>query len=104
MANEITGPTLQDLKDQLGVSYEQMSGALGARSIGAMVGAIMGGFINERFYRHSELILACSLWTIALATLAIPFMANVVVVAIMLLINGLGIGVLLSGKTYLIVN
>ena len=34
MASEITGPTLPDLKDRLGVNYELISWALVSKSLG----------------------------------------------------------------------
>ena len=96
--NEIIGPTLQDLKDNLGVDYETVSGALGIKSIGQMVGAIMGGFMHERYYQHSELILACALWLGAISTLIIPLGTHLALVATMFGLSGIGEGLINSGS------
>ena len=49
---EIIGPTLPDLKDLVGVNYEEISRALVAKSAGLFVGAFIGGILHERFYRY----------------------------------------------------
>ena len=55
---EIVGPTLPDLKDRLGVDYEQISRALIFISVGVMTGSPISGYLHERLYPHSELLLA----------------------------------------------
>ena len=52
------GPTLPDLKDRLGVDYERISEALIFTSIGVLTGAPIAGFLHERMYKYSELLLA----------------------------------------------
>ena len=43
--NGIAGPTLPDLRDRLGVTQEQISRVLMGRTLGFMIGAIIGGFL-----------------------------------------------------------
>ena len=47
---EVIGPTLTDLKDFVGVDYEQISRTLVAKSVGFFVGSIIGG---ESLYQHT---------------------------------------------------
>ena len=89
---------MPDLKDRIGVNYEVISKALVAKSLGSIVGAIVGGFTHERFYRHSELIIACGLWLGALSTLFIPFGKYLGVVALLFALSGVSEGVINAGK------
>ena len=95
--NEIIGPTLIDLKDYLGVDYEDVTGTLVARSIGFAVGAVIGGFLHEKFYRKSELIIALSLWLASFATLMVPFSKYLAVAATMFTLSGIAEGIINSG-------
>ena len=64
-----------------------------------MSGAIIGGFVHERYYKHSELILACALWLGAISTLIIPFGAHLAVVATMFGFSGIAEGLIDYSKT-----
>ena len=55
---EIVGPTLPALSDKLGVNYEEISRALSGKSIGLMLGSILGGFLHEKFYKQTDLLIS----------------------------------------------
>lgn len=90
-----------DLKDNLGVDYEDVSGALVAKSSGFAVGAVIGGFLHEKFYRKSELIIALSLILASFATVMIPFSPYLGLVAAMFALSGIAEGIINSGRVIL---
>ena len=55
---EVTGPCIPDLKDKLGLNYEEISRAMVGTSVGLIVAAIIGGLLHERFYKHGDLLMA----------------------------------------------
>jgi FHS family Na+ dependent glucose MFS transporter 1 len=95
--NEVIGPTLPDLTDRLGVDYEKVSSALAAKSVGFATGAVIGGFLHEKFYTHSELILACGLWIGSVATVVVPFADQLALLATMFALSGVADGIINSG-------
>ena len=75
-----------------------MSRALVTKSLGSMTGAIIGGFLHEKFYRHSELILACAIWLGAVSTLGMPFANHLELLAALFGLSGIAEGLINSGK------
>ncbi|XP_067930457.1 sodium-dependent glucose transporter 1A-like [Watersipora subatra] len=61
LASEITGVTLQDLRERTGSDYEQISQAVAMRMTGMGVGALFGGWLMTKLTRFNDLILALSL-------------------------------------------
>ena len=61
-------------------------------------GAVIGGFLHEKFYRHSELVLACGLWLASVATVAVPFVGQLALLATMFALSGVADGIINSGR------
>ena len=57
---ECIGPSIPDLKDKLGLDYEEISRALVGISVGYFVGSVVGGVLHERFYQHTDLFMSIS--------------------------------------------
>lgn len=92
------GPTLVDLRERLGVNYEQISQALLAKGIGSIGGAILGGFINEKFYHHLDFSMFVCLCLIAIAAVVIPLSGELGLTAAMFALNGLAEGIINTGE------
>ena len=98
MASELVGPTLPDLKDRMRVNYEEVSRVLVGRGIGSLIGAVVGGFINERFYRLIDLFMAVCLVLLSVSTIVIPFSRVLALTAAMFAVNGFADGFINTGE------
>ncbi len=85
---EIVGPTIPDLMERLDVNYEQFSVALGSKGYGMLTGAVVGGFLHERFCRHIDLLVAIGLVLSAVATVATPFSGSIGMLAAIFVLSG----------------
>ena len=103
LAGEIVGPTLPDLKDQLRVNYEEVSRVLVGKGIGMLFGAVIGGFINERFYKYVDLFMAMCLVLMAVVAVVIPFSTALELTAAMFALNGFAEGIINTGWFSLLV-
>ncbi|XP_013401835.1 sodium-dependent glucose transporter 1A-like [Lingula anatina] len=97
MALELTGPSLQDLKDRVDSNYEEIARAVIGRSAGFFVGSFGGGFLCDRFQRHVDLILVAFLCVAAVGTFAIPWCSVLPLLWFMFVLQGMSEGVLATG-------
>ncbi|XP_053391762.1 sodium-dependent glucose transporter 1A-like [Mercenaria mercenaria] len=74
---EIFGPTLIDLKIKLNTDYEKVAVAVSGRSFGLFPGCVIGGYLVDKFGKYCHLMLAVCLDIAAVATVVIPWSANV---------------------------
>jgi FHS family Na+ dependent glucose MFS transporter 1 len=49
MCLEVIGPTMPDMKDRLGVTYSEIGTTLVCRSVGILIGTLVGGYVLEIF-------------------------------------------------------
>ena len=98
MTAEITGPTLPDLTERLCVDYEEISRALLGKSFGLAAGSILGGFLNEIFYKHVDLLMSLSLYLMSVACFFLPWVDTLWFVFCMLFLNGFGEGIINTGR------
>ena len=69
-----------------------------------MIGSLLGGFLQEFFYPHSDLINALSLVLMAAAAALTPWSTSILMAAFAFFLNGFGEGVINTGNdknTYL---
>ena len=53
---------------------------------------------TREVYRHSELVLACGLWLASVATVAVPFVGQLALLATMFALSGVADGIINSGR------
>ena len=70
----LAGPTLPDLKEQLGADYETISRVAAMSSVGFVGGCFTGGILHERFHKHTDVFMAFSVIIGGMASAAIPWM------------------------------
>ena len=92
----IPGPTLLDLEDQVKATTFQMMVVFVSRSLGYLLGALLGGVLFDCF--DKQLLLFCTLLLSAVATVAIPWSFTLVVMAAMFALQGVTMGALDTGK------
>jgi len=80
------------------VDYEEVSRALMGKSVGLGIGAIAGGFLNEIFHRHADLLMSLGLFTMAIACACVPQVDELWFVALMLFFIGFGEGIINTGQ------
>lgn len=85
---EIPGPTLQDIKLRTQTSYEQLSQALSARSAGKFLGAVIVGFVVDKFPRSNELVIAISLAVGAVMAVLVPYTPYLALLGMNFLVTG----------------
>ena len=71
--NGIMGPTLPDLRDRLGISQHQITMVLMGRTIGFMVGAIVGGFLFRIFFKLADVFMLLSILLAAGGIAGVPW-------------------------------
>ena len=94
---EIVGPTVPDLKQTLGFTYEQISRGLACKSAGFFIGSLLGGLLHERFYRHTDLIMAVGLLLGSVGTFFIPWFDMLACFGFMFMLTGISEGFLNTG-------
>ncbi|XP_053398393.1 sodium-dependent glucose transporter 1A-like [Mercenaria mercenaria] len=70
---EIPGPTMIDIKLIFNATYEEVSRSVSGRGAGGFCGALIGGFLVDRFSHSSDLIIAVSETIAALAIMFVPY-------------------------------
>ena len=73
---EIIGPTLIGLKTRINSSYESLTVAVSGASISYLIGAVIGGFLIDKFGLFLDLALGVGLDLGAVGTVAIPWIPN----------------------------
>ena len=58
LSNELVGPTLEDLRVVLHLSYNEISRGLVFRSIGYLTFTFSSGLVLDRFSNYAEIIMA----------------------------------------------
>ncbi|CAH1787537.1 unnamed protein product [Owenia fusiformis] len=101
---EITGPALQDLMVRVDSNYEEISRGLTGKSVGVFVGAIMGGYLCDRFSRHVDLLMSMALFVAAVATVFVPWCNKLGLLAVMFLLQGTAEGVINAGGNAMTLN
>ena len=95
---EIFGPTLKDLKIKTNSSYEDLAGAVSARSIGLFAGCVVGGVLVDRFGPFCHLFLALALDMAAAVTVAAPWSPGINVLTFCCAIGGVSETIINVGK------
>ncbi|XP_050407953.1 sodium-dependent glucose transporter 1A [Patella vulgata] len=91
----IPGPTLLDLGERTHASTDKISLIFTARSIGYLLGSIIGGFLFDRF--DQQLLLFYTLVFTSVATVAAPWCTALIILAVMIAFQGISMGVLDTG-------
>ncbi|XP_061182677.1 uncharacterized protein LOC133191035 [Saccostrea echinata] len=91
----IPGPTLIDLKERINTDTTHMALIFTARSIGYLLGSLVGGFLFDHF--DKQLLLMVTLIVAALATSIIPWSLTLTVLTVMMSLQGCSMGVLDTG-------
>ncbi|XP_052067625.1 uncharacterized protein LOC127706946 [Mytilus californianus] len=91
----IPGPTLLDLGDKINTDTTHMALIFSARSVGYLLGALIGGFLFDIL--DKQLLLTATLFVAAVATLIIPWAVTLMVLAVMFSLQGVAMGVLDTG-------
>lgn len=91
----IPGPTLLDLKERIHTDTTHMALIFTARSIGYLLGSLIGGFLFDHF--DKQLLLMVTLIVAALATGIIPWSLTLTVLTLMMSLQGMSMGVLDTG-------
>lgn len=94
----LIGPTLIDLKEIVHTDYEGVSKCLVARSVGVVVGALIGGFVCGRYKHLIDIILGVSLLGLGGALAGIPYSPNLEVLSALMFATGFGFGINSTGK------
>jgi len=95
----LPGPTLLDLGDQVKASTSVMMVVFVSRSLGYLLGAILGGAMLDCCDR--QLLLFCTLLLSAVATAVIPWTLTLLAMAIMFALQGITMGVLDTGFIFI---
>ena len=98
--NQILGPSIPDLSDSLGYSYEEISRCLALSNIAAIIGAFTGGVLNDFSPQRSEIFMSIFNVISSVAGLFFPMADPLYVLAIVCMINGLYIPVLQTGMLH----
>ena len=69
------------------------------KSVGLGIGAIVGGFLNEIFYSHVDLLMSLGLFTMAIPCACVPQVDELWFVALMLFFIGFGEGIINTGQS-----
>lgn len=91
----IPGPTLIDLKERINTDTTHMALIFTARSVGYLLGSLVGGFLFDHF--DKQLLLMVTLIVAALATSIIPWSLTLTVLTVMMALQGMSMGVLDTG-------
>lgn len=102
MCVAIIGPTLLELKCHTGAKLEQMSFAFTSRSIGYLIGSMIGGWLYDKYNGHIVLAVSC-LWG-TLMMLVLPYVTSIYGLVIVIGLLGIGLGSLDTGGNVLLLN
>ena len=69
-----------------------------AAGTGLMIGSVVGGFLNEKLYRHVDLIMSVSLAIMAFGCYMVPWSTSVPMAATAFAINGFAEGIINTGS------
>ena len=64
-----------------------------------MIGSLVGGFVHEKYYRHTDLVLSIALAVMATGCYIVPWSTSVPMAAFAFFLNGIGDGLVNTGKT-----
>ncbi len=117
----VRGPTLLDLRDLMGTTVERISWIFPAFSVGSLAGSFAGalnhtpwqtyrllffisffcvaGFLLDRFLGHRFLLLSVVLTLLGVATAAVPFALNLIVLCALAVMQGIASGALDTGTS-----
>ncbi|KAK3103868.1 hypothetical protein FSP39_022518 [Pinctada imbricata] len=91
----IPGPTFIDLQQRIESDTTHTALIFTARSIGYLLGSLVGGFLFDYF--DKQLMLTMTLFIAALATAIIPWSLTLTVLCVMFVLQGTSMGVLDTG-------
>ncbi|KAL3841363.1 hypothetical protein ACJMK2_019521 [Sinanodonta woodiana] len=91
----IPGPTLLDLGERVHADTGPMTLVFTGRSLGYLVGSILGGVLFDHF--NKQLLLFFTLFVASFATVAVPWSLTLTVLALLIAIQGIAMGVLDTG-------
>ncbi|KAK3608535.1 hypothetical protein CHS0354_010394 [Potamilus streckersoni] len=91
----IPGPTLLDLGERVHADTGPMTLVFTGRSLGYLVGSILGGVLFDHF--NKQLLLCFTLFVASFATVAVPWSLTLTVLALLIAIQGVAMGVLDTG-------
>lgn len=92
LGSGLIGPTILKFSEQLNTSLDQIIYVLFSRSVGFLIGTLVGGALIDRFSSFGRTILVCSIFFMCMSTLAIPFMYHLIPMIIVHLIWSLSAG------------
>ena len=96
--SEISAPTLTFLRDRIDASFEEISRALVARSVGFLLGSLSGGALSQRWNRFINLWLSIAMVVGAVATGFQPWSNGLAVLAFLFFVDGLAKGIIATCK------
>ncbi|XP_060571191.1 sodium-dependent glucose transporter 1-like isoform X1 [Ruditapes philippinarum] len=70
---EIPGPTMIDIKIIFSATYEEVSRSVSGRGAGGFFGALIGGFLVDKFSNSLDLLIALSETIAGLAIILVPY-------------------------------
>ncbi|KAH9500475.1 hypothetical protein Btru_072010 [Bulinus truncatus] len=91
----IPGPTLIELGRNVNSNTEHMSYIFTARSMGYLIGSVVGGILFDFF--DQQILLFYTLASTALATIGIPWCSALVALSVLICVQGIAVGVLDTG-------
>ncbi|CAH1789588.1 unnamed protein product [Owenia fusiformis] len=100
---EISGPTLLDLRDRVGVNYEEISRVLVAKSVGYFISSVFGGFLVDKLKGHVDLLISLGCFMGAVGTAIIPWSPSMPFMGVMFHLQGLGEGIIDVGGDNLVI-
>ena len=86
----IFGPTLIELACHTSTKLENMSYVFTSRSVGYLVGSIIGGWLYDKYNGHGVLALSCVWSTVMMIVL--PYATSLVGLLIVYALLGIGLG------------
>ena len=86
----IYGPTLIELACHTSTKLENMSYVFTSRSVGYLVGSIIGGWLYDKYNGHGVLALSC-VWSTAMM-IVLPYATSLVGLLIVYALLGIGLG------------
>ena len=92
----LPGPTLLDLRAQTNTSTEEISTIFTGRSLGYLVGSILGGMMFDRV--NQACLLGLSLMLTSAATAVVPWCRQLIWLIGIMSMQGLSMGFLDTGK------
>lgn len=92
----IPGATLLDLRDRTHTDTETVSLIFTARSLGYLLGSIVGGVLFDYF--DQQILLFYTLFLTGVATIAVPWCTALIALTCMIAVQGLAMGVLDTGE------